>query len=322
MELKKFAYQTGTLTAYVDQESLTLLTASTFQGKTGTKFTKQTGIKSSQALQLFEIDVYFQAEGSSCAFDASGNQEFTQRLITVGKMKINDEYCPKQLEAYWTQKALSKGSNYDAVAFESDWTTFLTEKINQRLEQMYWQSNTTTGSGDFAHFNGFVKIIADAKAAGLTVNGNPTAITSGTGITASNVIGIFDGMRVLLPAGLYGKPDVEFMCGWDTLNTLITALKNANLYHYDGVSGQSFQSGELDLPGSGIKIVAYHGLTGQNKIYLSRTSNFFIGCDLEGEEDQFEIRDNPITKTIMLDVHLKAGTQVAFPQEIVEFTLV
>lgn len=320
MLLKKFGYQTDSLTAYVNEQSMDLLTKATFTGKSAQMFTKQPGIKSAEALQLFEVDVYMQAEGADCAFTPSGNQEFTQRILTVDKLKIQDEYCPKKLEAFWTQKALTTGSSYDKLAFEADWTEFVTRKIGEKMEQMIWRGNKVSGAGDFALMNGFIKIIDDASA--LTVNGNTGNVTVGTGIVAGNVIAIHDAIWQVIPAALYGESDLVIMEGWDTFNTLIVALKNANLYHYDGVSGNPQTTGSLILPGTGYRIEALHGLTGTNRIFAGKTSNFFIGVDLDGEEDQFDIRDNPITKSIMLDAHFKLGTQIAFPSEVVSFKLV
>jgi hypothetical protein len=112
------------------------------------------------------------------------------------------------------------------------------------------------------------------------------------------------------------------MCGSDIFDKLILALKAANLFHYDGVNGSAYQSQELILPGTGIKVVAFFGLDGTNRIHLGRTSNFIIGTDLESDEDMFNIRENPISLTMMLDIHFKVGTQVKFPNEIVTFKLV
>lgn len=326
LKLGRFAYQVDTLTAYVDEQSLELLTAATFEGETGKMFQKQTGIKSAADLHLFEVDVYVQAEGADCAFTPSGNQEFTARRITVGKMKIDDEYCPKKLEAYWTQMALSKGSTYDTVAFESDWTAYLTKKINQRVEQMYWQSSLTTGSGDFAHFDGFLQIIKTAIGAGLPVNGNTGSVAVGTGIVAGNVVAIFDAMWAAVPAQLLGKEGFKFFTDWSIFRTYVTALKNANMYHYDGVSGNAMATGEITIPGTNFVVKAMHGMGGSGatypKIVGGLVTNFFIGTDLEGEEDKFILKDNPITDTIMLKVKFKLGTQIAFPTEIVQFTFV
>lgn len=319
MKLKKFAYDTTGLPAVVNDQSLDLLIRSFFEGKTGAKFAKQTGIKSTDDLHYLQTELFYQAD-SGCAFTASGNVTFSKRTITVGKIKVQQEFCAKQLEGFWTERALKPGSKYDYIAFETEFTEYLVGLLTEAKETALWQSQIGgSGGANLTQFDGFNKIIADASA--TTINGNPTGITTGTGITTANVIGIFDGMWAVLPSKIKSKEDLEFMCGSDTFDKLITALKNANLFFYDGVNGSAYQSGSLILPGTGIKVERYYGLDGTNRIHLGRTSNFVIGTDLESDEDMFEIRENPISLTMMLDIHFKLGCQVKFPNEIVTFKL-
>ena len=319
MKLKKFAYDTTGLPAVVNDQSLDLLIRSFFEGKTGAKFAKQTGIKSTDDLHYLQTELFYQAD-SGCAFNASGNVTFSKRTITVGKIKVQQEFCAKQLEGFWTERALKPGSKYDYIAFETEFTEYLVGLMTEAKETALWQSAIGgSGGSNLTQFDGFNKIILDASA--TTINGNPTAITVATGITSANVIGIFDGMWALLPSKLKGKADLEFMCGSDTFDKLVLALKNANLFFYDGVNGSAYQSGSLILPGTGIKVERYYGLDGTSRIHLGRTSNFVIGTDLESEEDMFEIRENPISLTMMLDIHFKLGCQVKFPSEIVTFKL-
>jgi len=319
MLLKKFSYDTTGLPAVVNDQSLELLVRSFYEGKTGATFAKQTGIKSTADLHYITTELFYQTD-TGCSFDPSGKTGFSKRTITVGKVKIQQEFCAKELEGFWTERALRPGSKYDYIAFEQDFTNYLLGLMTEAQETALWQSAIGgSGGANLTKFDGFNKIISDASA--TTINGNPTGITTGTGITTSNVIGIFDGMWALLPAKLKGKTDIQFMCGGDTFDKLVVALKNANMFHYDGVNGSAYQSQELILPGTGIKVVVYFGLDGTNKIHLGRTSNFIIGTDLESDEDSFNIRENPIDLTMMLDIHFKVGTQIKFPNEIVTFKL-
>jgi hypothetical protein len=320
MKLKKFAYDTTGLPAVVNDQSLELLIRSFYEGKTGSTFAKQTGIKSTADLHYITTELFYQAD-TSCAFNASGKTGFSARTITVGKIKVQQEFCAKELEGFWTERALRPGTMYDYIAFEQDFTNFLVGLLTEAKETALWQSAIGGGGGsNLTQFNGFNKIILDASA--TTINGNPSGITTATGITSANVVTIFDTMWGLLPARLKGKSDLMFMCGSDTFDKLILALKAANLFYYDGVNGSAYQSQELILPGTGIKVVAFFGLDTTNRIHLGRTSNFIIGTDLESDEDMFNIRENPITLTMMLDIHFKLGTQIKFPNEIVTFKLV
>lgn len=318
MKLKKFAYDTSGLSAVVNDQSLELLTRSFFEGKAMAKFPKQTGIKSTEDLHYVSTELFFQAD-SGCSFNASGDTAFTKRTISVGKIKINQSFCERDLEGFWTERALRPGSNYDAMAFETDFMNSISGELGEAIEKAIWQSNIGgSGGANLTQFDGFLAIIDDTA---LSIDGNPTGITTGTGITTSNVIGIFDGMWALLPSALKSKSDLEFMCGSDTFDKLIIALKNANLFHYDGVNGTPYQSGTIILPGTGIKVERYFGLDSTNRIILGRASNFVVGTDLESDTDYMDLRLNPIDRNMLLDIHFKLGTQVKFPNEIVEFTL-
>ena len=331
MLLRKFGYDTSGLPAVVNDLSLTLLTRSFFEGKTGGLFTVMPGIKSTQDLHYIENDLYYQAD-SGCAFNASGATTFSKRTLTVGKIKIQQEFCSRDLEGFWTERALKAGANYDYIAFEQDIMNLITNKMTEAKEVALWKSKIGGGGGlNLIQYDGFISII-DAGSAS-TINGNPTGITKATGITASNVIGIFDGMWAVLPAKLKRKTDLSFFCDSIVFDLLILALKNANMYHYNGVDSNPYESGVIQLPGSGYKVTCLYGMdplntagttafAAEQRIYLARTSNFVIGTDLESDEDYFDVRENTITKTLMVDIHFKEGVQVKFLNEIVAFKLV
>lgn len=316
---QKFGWVTSGLPAVVNDQSLELIMRSFYEGPTSSMFKKQTGIKSTEDLHYLTTQLYYQTE-SGCSFDPSGNTYFSKRTITVGKIKIQNTFCERDLEGFWTERALRPGANYDYITFEADWTKYLTGLMTETMETALWQSNLSTGTGNYQFYDGFLAIIDAAVAS--TVDGNPTGITTGVGITASNVIGIFDGMWAVLPITIQDKPDIEYMVGNDTFNTLILALKNANLFHYDGVAGGPYKTGLLTLPGTGQTVRRLPGLNGTNRIILARTSNFVIGTDGENDYEMFNIRQNPIDLNMMVDIHFKVGTQVELPTEIVSFKLV
>lgn len=331
MMLKKFGYDTTGLPAVVNDQSLDLLTRSFFEGITGNLFQVMPGIKSTEDLHYIENELVYQTD-TGCAFNASGDTTFSKRSIAVGKIKIQQEFCVKDLEGFWTERALKIGANYDSLAFEQDLMSLMVKKMVEIKETALWRSKIGGGQGsNLIQYDGFIAIIDAASAS--TINGNPTGITKSTGITPSNVIGIFDGMWSALPAKLKRKDDLTFMCDSVVFDLLILALKNANMFHYDGVSASPYQTGVITLPGAGYKVTCLYGMdstltpgttayAAEQRIYLARTSNFIIGTDLQSDEDEFDIRPNTITKTLMVDIHFKEGTQVKLPNEIVVFKLV
>ena len=145
-------------------------------------------------------------------------------------------------------------------------------------------------------------------------------ILATTGVTASNVRGIIDTIWRSIPARIKGKKDVIVVVGWDVYETYISALIAANLFAY--TAQNSAQSdGEIMIPGTNYKIVALHGLDSTNRAYALRTSNLYMGCDILGEEDNFEIFYAKEAMEVRFVAEFKLGINVAFPNEVVSFKL-
>ena len=80
-------FSLSSLTPYVEQQRLPLLTKAVFDAKTQSLMQKRVGIKYEEALNLMDTDAVFQS-ASTCAFNASGTTSFTQRTISVARVKV------------------------------------------------------------------------------------------------------------------------------------------------------------------------------------------------------------------------------------------
>jgi hypothetical protein len=308
------ALNLSALTSYVEENADALLTKAVFGGKTISLLTPKPGIKSATKIGLLDTDAVFQA-GGSCGFNSSGATTITQREIVVGKLKVQEELCPPDLEAYFTQKALPAGSNYDIIAFAKDYTDLKNAKINAALETAVWQSSTSASG----LFDGLIKII-DAE--GAVIESNTTSYISGaplTSISDTNALEIVMGVFKAIPAAIIDKKDVVCFCGWDTFRHLIANITNNNLFHY--VTDDAVQNGELIVPGTTLKVIAVHGLDSTHRLFAARTSNLFFGTDMISEEDKWTLKYDEINEVVKYSVKWKAGVQVAFPDQIVKFTL-
>jgi hypothetical protein len=316
----KFGYDLTAINEFVNEERFPeLLTKSLFSGRTATLIPRQTGIKYKDVLNLMDTEVRV-IDGAPCELTATGSTSFSQVEIEVGKIAIFEKFCARDLEDFWTRVGLPAGSYYDTLAFEQEWEAYQRGKVAEEVEKMLWQSDKSTGTGNFQWFDGFNTQI---DAATGVINGNPTSIAAGVGITTGNVIGIFNGMVNLLPDALAGQGDIKFFCGWDTFRKLLQAYFTLNNFHYgDAAAGSPYQTGEIVIPTFGLTVVALHGLTGTNRIHLMRESNARIGTDLEGDFEQYEIFYDQTADLVYYRLRAKLGTQVVFGNEIVTFKLV
>jgi len=313
------AFNVSALADYTEQNEALLVTSSVLGAKTASLIKSagnvMVGVKSSETINIMDTDAVFQA-GGSCGFNASGSTSFTQRTVTVGKIKVNEALCPKDLEAKYLQKALPTGSMYDAIPFEQEFTDKKAKRIASQLEIALWQGDTTSVNVNLNKFDGLVKLVGAASG---VVDANTSTYISGaplSSISAANVVSIFDGIYKAIPAEIVSEDDVHIFCGMDTFRTYTIALKNANMFHY---TVDVKADNEFILPGTTIKVVAVQGLNGTNKIYAMRLSNLFLGTDLLNEEEKFEIFYAKEADQVRFVSEFKMGVNIAFPDEVVKF---
>ncbi len=315
------AFSVSSLADYTEQNEALLVTSSVLGAKTAALIKASgnvmIGVKSAESVNIMDTDAFFQA-GGSCGFNASGTTSYTQRILTIGKIKVNEALCPKTLESKYLQKALPTGSIYDSIPFEQEYSDKKAKTIASQLETAIWQGDTASANGNLNKFDGFVKLIGAASG---VVAANASTYISGaplSSITAANVISIFDGVYSAIPSKVVAADDMVIFCGMDVFRTYTIALKNANMfsYSYDGKADSEFV-----LPGTPIKVIAVQGLNGTNKIYATRLSNLFFGTDLLNEEERFEIFYAKEADEVRFVAEFKAGVQFAFPDEMVKFIL-
>ena len=308
------AFNVTGLTDYTNQQSTDLVLKSLFGSKTAAVLQAagqvQVGVKSAEALNILTGDVYFQADG--CGYTASGNTTFTQRNITVGKIKVEETLCPKTLEAKWMQTQIAAGSP-EEVPFEEQIGNDKASRIAKLLEVAMWQGDTATSNTNpnTNRFDGFNKVIDDAAA---SVDGNTTAATS---ITTSNVETLVDDMYNALPADIADAEDLVLFVGIDTFKKYSTALRASNLFHYAADS----EGMEIVVPATNLRLIAVGGLNGTDRMFAGRMANFFVGTDLANEEEEYRFWYSQDNDEVRFRATMKYGVQVAFPDEICEFTL-
>jgi len=309
------AYSFTGLTSYTDQQRLPLITKAVFSARSAALFTKQVGIKFAAALNLMDTDAVLQG-GDTCGYISSGTTAFTQRNITVGRMKVQETLCPRSLEQYWMQTQLTAGSTYDGVPFEQAFSEQKALRIAEALENAIWQGNT--------YFSGINQLLNAAS--GSTISGNTGAVSASVGITATNVIGIFDAIYNQIPQAILTKQDLVIFCGWNNYRTLVQAFKQGTTTGglavlYNQVDLASLANGEFVYPGTNVRVIAVPGLTNTNRIVATYLGNLFYGTDLLSDEEQFSIWFSKDNDEVRFQAAFKAGVQIAYPDLVVDFRL-
>lgn len=303
------AYDVSALSNYTDEQSETYLYQTVVEGPTLSLIPNMmTGVKSAEKLKILTTEGIWQA-GGGCGFTASGDTSFSERTLTVGKMKVNLSWCEKDLETKYTQTKLKKGSTYESLTFEKEFVAILQNKDKNKMEQVVWNGDTTSGDAYLSRFDGLRKIIG--AAAGVLT-------TADSGVTAwseANARSIVKGFATKLVASLpqlIGSDDLVLITGEAEHLTLKQKYITDDLYNIN------HNEGAMVVEGTNIKIISVPGLSGKKELYMLRLSNLHAGTDLENEEEKYEFWYSKDDDLIKYKKEWKFGVQIAFPSEIIK----
>jgi hypothetical protein len=219
------AFSVGTLANYTDEQRFPLIRKAVLSAKTASLLTLQAGVKSAAAINILESDAVFQADG--CGFNASGTTALTQRVITVGAIKVQEALCPKTLEAKYIQTQLAPGSMYDSIPFEQIYAEEKASQIAKAVEVALWQGDLASGTANLNKFDGLLKVI-DGSYSAANVNAQKIVGTVATTSGSATVTGtstlfssqVVAGDKLVIGANTYTVSVV-------TSNTAITLTANA-----------------------------------------------------------------------------------------------
>ena len=316
------AFSVTGLTNYTKTNEQMLIVKSFFTPKTATYMQKLTGVKSSIQVPSLTDDFYWGAGGTCGLLNASGDTTISARVLTTAPIKIEKSWCIATLEAKYTQLLLSPGSNYESLpgGIDEAFMNFLMGAQGEKVEVALWQSVSGGGSSDYtSKFDGLIQIIGASTG---KIDANATAFMSTvTAVNVSNIISVMQGIYLAIPAAILDKEDLRIFVGQDFSRLYQNALVNSSAAYNVNNYINTDSTGEYYLMGTNVKIVPVPGLNGTNKAYALRTSNMFMGVDLENEEEEMKVWYSQDYDSVYMRMKFKLGTQISQPTEIVRFTL-
>lgn len=310
------AFNTGALTAWVDENKFKLLAQ--LQAKSGLAqvVAMQTGIKETARLHSFTTTAPWQSDG--CSYNASGTTTFGQKTITVGAVSVMEDLCVKDLNGFWTQQLIKDGVSAEETVpgeIESLWMAKKLNTIAHDIAVADFQGDTLSGNAQLNKYDGLLKLLlADAT----VIQGNTGGILVAP--TVSNILAVLDAMWTVVPEDLEDDaPDsgrqLYLWLPRTYYKMYLLALKNANLFHYQSKDGDDM------LYGTNVILKPTVGLSGTNKMVLTYADNITIGVDGSTDSEQMDVwysKDDRVTKSL---VAWKRGVQYQFGNEIVLFQL-
>lgn len=286
---------------YVEERRLPLIAEAVLGAKSAKLFTLQTDIKHAAALNLLNTSIEF-GDGATCGWDAAGSQELTQRILTVGNLKVNMPYCERELLDKWLGYEVRVKAGAETMPFEESFINEVIKNIAEKVEIAIYQGDTASETNNLKYFDGLLKIL-NAEAGTIDVN----AATQTTQM--AKIMAVY----AAIPETAFSRGDVAILIGMDTFRAFTQELIKENLYHYN----LGAPEGELVLPGTNVRVIGVNGLNGTKKAIAASLRNLFFGTDLMNDMETFDFWYSKDNQEFRLVVKFNAGVQVGFPDEVV-----
>ena len=282
---------------YVATNNDELLVKSMLGAKTLNYVDIMTNVKYKSALNYLDSTVSF-ADGSECGFEAQGTDTLSQRTIEVKPIKVNKEWCDRDLLTTYANHQNLIAAGRETLPFEEKFVGANLDAIKAELEKVIWNGDDELGLAGYIDLasteTGVVKVTA----------------------TADELI---DSAYNAIPYAVLEKGDVIIFVDPTVFKNYVKANNTAccqNVGIVDAAAGEMAYVGD-----SRVKIVAVGGLSGKNTAIASYRTNFVYATDVEGSENTFKLWYSDDADLFRFKVLFNAGVQFKFPSEVVYVTV-
>ena len=301
-------FNVSTITDYVKANEKSLIGKSVIAGNTTKYLNLQVGVKGSAYLNLLTADPTLQA--GACGWNAAGTTSVTRRKIETGQIKVNTPFCDKDLISTFMQYGVRVAAGQKTLPFEEEFVSQNIKGIQKKLDETIWRGDVTGATNTHLdRFDGFIKVLgAEASVVDATVPGKTLS---------ANTKDAIDAIVAAIPNEIIDREDLVVFVGIEIYRKAVKAWQDANLYHF----APADLTGVLEtvIPGTTIKLIGVHGLTGQNKAYASYADNMYLGVDMEGDAEKFMFWYSEDNSEYRLKVEFNAGVQVAWVDMVVKY---
>ena len=282
------------ITGYVEEHRSELLSKAMLDGRSRKAWNLMTDVKGPTALNIMDTEVVFGE--LACGWNESGSTEFSQRILEPKALTVNMAFCDKNLLKTWAQYEVKIAAGYEELPFEEKWVGQILDSVNEQLEHMLY-----FGDGSGASFEGIVSI--------LSGEADTVTVEATTGTSA------YDFLKEVAMAIPVQVKNPVILCSTPLYREFMQDLVAANLFHYDPANGEN----EYRLPGTDIRVIAVDGLNDEDQTVAiaANMNNLFYGVSADGDEDVFDLWYSKDNREFRLAINFIAGTQVAFPNEVV-----
>lgn len=301
----------SSLASYVEPNKEKLIAKAVIGSRSRQYVSLQTGVKQKAQLNLLTNDIQFRS-AASCGFSATSTQELSARIIECGNIAVNIEWCDKLLLGKWAEyqvKIAADKASADLPFAEYFINTFV-ENIQFQADKAFWQgdkSNQTPGFPSSLKLNDGILTIL-----GQEVNAGHISLIDDSSM-ATKIAQVNDAI-VKMDQAAKGHGQCRVYMSPEYYESYMLELVQANLYHYNPGEGASHY--EYLVPGTNVIATSCPGLVGASYIIGANVDNIYWGCDLEGDQEVFDVWFSKDDRMFRADVEFNLGAQIAYPDQV------
>ena len=258
-------------------------------------------------------------EDANCNFLDSVTVTTSERILQPKELQVNLTLCKADFRDDW--EAVQMGfSAYDNLP--PNFTDFLlahiAAKVAQRTENSIWTGDEDTDG----QFDGLTTLLSEDTAL-------PAAneITTGTTITAGNVIDELGSIVDAIPSALYGSEDLYIYVSQNIARAYVRALggfgsitSNAGANGVDNKGTLWYGMGQ-DLAFDGVKLFVANGLA-NNTAIAAEKSNLYFGTGLLSDHNEVKVIDMADidgSQNVRVVMRFTAGVQYGVVEDIITY---
>lgn len=284
------------LTDYVEQHRDQLFVKSVAGSKTLDYVELMPNVVYKEALNYLDSTIAF-GDGSTCTWDPTGSDTFSQRFIEVIPLKINKEYCAKDFRKKWMNYQYNWEAGRIELPLEDAIANSNVAAAQEALEELLWQGNSGLS------FEGFIE-----KASAET---NVVDVEFASGSTATAKI---DAIVAALPMRAL-KKGVDIFVSYTDFRNYVQEQNSACCSKREVLDAASETIGYFG--DSRIRIIPVLGLEGMGAMLAASKGNLVYGTDIIGSDSVYKWIHDEKTDMYYLKVEFTGGVAIKFPDEIV-----
>lgn len=293
--------------AYVQDYHDELITRAFYSPETMQYSTPHEGVKGKKTLTRLKAATGKAVAWKSDFVAATDAVSFHPRHLEVAAVKRDLSFTPQEFESTYLGRYRMKGQNPGAdLPFEGAILQAILDGHAEEMDAAFWQAvkagSVTPGTTPMDQcFDGFLQIIADE----ITATNLSPVVTSGGGITTTNVIELLEEMWLALGAA-YKKREVFVFLSWANFQKYQQGYREA----YGVNSNWNTQDARVRLDFSQNAIlVPMPGMGTSNRVVMTPRGNLHVGYDDFADTNMFEFEKSKRQMDFWMD--FKVGVQIA-----------